>query len=92
MKAKRHTVEQIIGMLREADALLSAGKTAPEVCRHFGIGESTYYRWRAQYEGAEIDQARRLKDLEQENARLKRLVAEQALDISMLREVARGNF
>jgi len=92
MHRKRYTVEQIIGMLREADALLSAGKNAAEVCRHLGIGESTYYRWRAEYEGAEIDQVRRLKELEQENARLKRLVADQALDISMLREVARGNF
>jgi putative transposase len=92
MGQKRFTVEQIIGMLKEADALLSAGQKTEDVCRHLGIGESTYYRWRAEYEGAEIDQARRVRDLEAENARLKRLVADQALDISMLREVARGNF
>jgi transposase-like protein len=92
MRQKHFTVEQILGMLREAEALLSAGQKTAEVCRHLGIGESTYYRWRAEYEGGEVDQARRLKELEQENARLKRLVAEQALDISVLREVARGNF
>ena len=92
MRQKRFTVEQIIGMLKEAEALLSAGQKAEDVCRYLGIGESTYYRWRAEYEGVEVDQARRLKELEAENARLKRLVAEQALDISMLREVARGNF
>jgi putative transposase len=92
MKRTMHSGEQIIGKLREAEALLSAGKTIPEVCRHLGIGESTFYRWRSEYSGAEAMQTRRLKELEQENARLKKLVAEQALDISMLREVARGNY
>jgi putative transposase len=92
MKRMMHSDEQIIGKLREAEALLSAGKSIPEVCRHLGIGESTYYRWRSEYHGAQASHARRLKELEQENARLKKLVAEQALDISMLREVARGNY
>lgn len=92
MKKNRYTATQIVGMLREAEALVGAGQSVPEVCRHLGIGESTYYRWRAEYTGMEVDQATRLKELEAENARLKKVVAEQALDISVLREVARGNF
>lgn len=62
------------------------------MCRHLGISESTYYRWRAEYTGMQVDQVTRLKELEDENARLKKVVAEQALDISVLREVARGNY
>jgi hypothetical protein len=92
MKKRKFTVTQIVGMLREAEALLSTGKTVSEVCRHLTIAESSYYQWRAQYTGVEPDQAKRLKDLEEENRRLKKLVAEQALDISILRETARGNY
>jgi putative transposase len=92
MKKRKFTATQIVGMLREAESLLNTGKTVGEVCRHLMIGESTYYQWRAQYTGVEMDQAKRLKDLEEENRRLKKLVAEQALDISILRETARGNY
>ena len=92
MKKRKFTATQIVGLLREAEALLNAGKTAEEACRHLNIGVSTYYRWRAEYLGVELDQAKRLKDLEEENRRLKKLVAEQALDISILRETARGNY
>jgi putative transposase len=92
VKKNRHTATQIVGMLREAEALLGTGKSAPEVCRHLGISESTYYRWRAEYTGMQVDQVTRLKELEEENRRLKTLVADQALDISILREVARGNY
>lgn len=92
MEKKRYTPTQIVGMLREAEALLDTGKTVGEVCRHLEIGESTYYRWRAEYMGMPVDQVGRLKELEEENRRLKTLVADQALDISILREVARGNY
>ena len=92
MKKRKFSVTQIVGILREAEALLSTGKTVTEVCRHLQVGESTYYQWRAQYTGVEPDQAKRLKALEEENSRLKKLVAEQALDISILREAARGNY
>lgn len=92
MKKIRHTATQIVGMLREAEALLGTGQSVPEVCRHLGIGESTFYRWRGEYTGVPVDQATRLKELEAENRRLKQVVAEQALDINVLREVARGNY
>lgn len=92
MKKNRYTATQIVGMLREAEALLSTGKTIEEVCRYLGIAESSYYRWRAEYNGIQVDQVTRMKELEEENRRLKQVVAEQALDISVLREVARGNY
>jgi len=92
MRKAKHTVTQIQGILREAEALLSTGKTVGEVVRHLKIGESTYYQWRAEYAGVEPDQVKRLKALEEENRRLKKLVAEQALDLDILREVARGNY
>lgn len=92
METKRYTPTQIVGMLREAESLLDAGKTVGEACRHLKIVESTYYRWRAEYTGVPLDQVTRLKELEEENRRLKTLVADQALDISILREVARGNY
>lgn len=92
MKKKQYTPTQIVEMLREAESLLDTGKTVGEVCRHLQIVESTYYRWRAEYTGVPVDQVRRLKELEEENRRLKTLVADQALDISILREVARGNY
>jgi transposase-like protein len=71
---------------------LTRGKTAGEVCRKLGVTEQTYYRWRREYGGLRVDQARRLKELERENARLKKLVADQALDVAILREAAKGNF
>ena len=92
MRKNKYTATQIVGMLREAEALLSTGKTIEEVCRHLGIAESSYYRWRAEYNGIQVDQVTRMKELEEENRRLKQVVAEQALDISILREVARGNY
>ena len=92
MKRKRHTPEQIIRKLREADALLSGGRTVPEVARELGVSETTFHRWRNQYGGMKAEEARRLRELERENARLKQIVAEQVLDISILKEVARGNF
>jgi putative transposase len=89
---KRHTPEQIVRKLREADAELAAGASIPEVARKLGIGEATFHRWRNQYGGMKSDAMKRLKELEQENARLKKIVADQALDISILQEVSRKNF
>lgn len=87
-----YTVEQIIAKLREAEVALSQGQTVVQVSRSLGITEQTYYRWRTEYGGLKIDQARRLKDLERENTRLKRAVAELTLDKLMLKEAAAGNF
>ena len=92
MSRKRFTAEQIIMHLREAEVLLSQGKTVGEVCRQLSVSENTHYRWRRAYGGLEIDQAKRLKEIEKENQRLKKLVAEQALDIAILKETSRGNF
>lgn len=92
MARKRHTAEEIIHKLREAEVGLSQGQTLGAVCKKIEVTEQTYYRWRKEYGGLKLDQARRLKDLEKENGRLKKLVADQALDISILREVAQGNF
>jgi putative transposase len=92
MGRKRFTAEQIINMLREAEVLLNQGSTVGEVCRKLGISEQTYYRWRKDYGGMRVDQAKRLKELEKENARLKKLVAELSLDKDILKEAARGNF
>ena len=89
---KRYTAEQIVNKLREAEVELSKGQTIPVVARKLGITDQTYYRWRREYGGLKVDQARRLKELEQENGRLKRLVADQALDNAILREAARPNF
>ena len=91
MPRKSYTVEQIISKLREAEVLLSQGQTVGDVCRSFNITEQTYYRWRKEYGGIRTDQARRLKELERENARLKKLVADLSLDNSILRETVRGN-
>jgi putative transposase len=91
MPRKRFSAEQIITKLREAEVLSSRGQTVAEICRQLGVTENTYYRWRREYGGLEIDQARRLKQLEKENARLKRLVADQAVEISILKEANRGN-
>ncbi len=92
MGRKRHTVEQIIAKLREAEVALAKGQTLAEVVRKLGISEQTYYRWRKEYGGLRVDQAKRLKELEKENGRLKKLVADQALDNAILKEVASGNF
>jgi len=89
---KRFSPEQIITMVREAEALLNQSNPVAEVCRKLGISEQTYYRWRKEYGGMRVDQARRLKELEQENARLKKPVADLSLDNAILKEVNRGNF
>jgi putative transposase len=92
MAKKRFSPEQIITMLREAEVLLNQSSPVAEVCRKLGISEQTYYRWRKEYGGMRVDQARRLKELEQENGRLKKLVADLSLDNAILKEVNRGNF
>jgi len=91
-KRRRHTPEQIIRKLAEGNKQLSSGQELDEVCRHLEIAESTWHRWIAQYGGMKANDAKRLKELEGENSRLKKLVASQALDIDMLREVAKGEF
>lgn len=90
--AKRYTAEQIVAKLREAEKLQGQGLTIPQTCKKLGVSDQTFYRWRLKYGAMKEDEAHRLKALEQENARLKRIVAEQALDISMLRDLSRGNF
>jgi putative transposase len=92
MARRRHTPEQIVRKIREGERLLGEGKDVGEVCRHLEISEPTWHRWRAQYGGMKAEDTRRLKELERENARLKKMVAEQALDIDMLKELNRGNF
>jgi putative transposase len=92
MKRKRHTPEEVIRKLRQADEQLASGATVAEVCKKLGVSENTFHRWRARFRGMEAGEAKRLRELEKENARLKKIVAEQAIDISILREVAKGNF
>ncbi len=92
MKGKRHSAEQIIAKLREAEVLLQKGQAVPQVCRQFGVTGQTYYRWRKEYGGMRVDQAKRLKDLEKENTQLKKIVADQALDMAILKDVASGKF
>src|SRR5215208_1596212 len=92
VKRRRHTPEQVIRKLREADRLLGEGQTIPEVARALEVSENTYHRWRNQFGGMKADDAKRLKELERENARLKRIVADQALDIDGLKEIAKGNW
>jgi transposase-like protein len=92
MSRRRHTPEQVIRKLAEGQKLLAGGMTVEEVCRQFGIAESTWARWLSQYGGMKADDAKRLKELEGENARLKKLLAEAELDKSMLKEIAEGNF
>ena len=91
-KRRRHTPDQIIRKLAEGNKLLAGGAELDEVCRHLEIAESTWHRWLAQYGGMKANDAKRLKELEAENARLKKLVANQALDIDMLKEISEGNF
>ena len=92
MAKKSHSPEQIINRLREAELLLNQGANVGEASRKIGVTEQTYYRWRKEYGGMRIEQAKRLKDLEKENARLKKLVADISLDNAILKEVAEGNF
>ena len=92
MAKKRHTGEQIIHKLREAEIELAKGQAIKLVCRKLEITEQTYYRWRKEYGGLRVDQAKRLKELERENARLKRLLADAHLDAAILKEAAQGNF
>ncbi len=92
MKQNRHSVDQIIAKLRRADVELGKGKKVPEVCKTLGITGQTYYRWRQKYGGMQPEMAKQLKALEKENARLKKMVAEQALDMEILKEAAKGNW
>jgi transposase-like protein len=92
MPRKGYKPEQIIGKLREAEILVHQGHTIGEAARKIGVSEYTYYRWRKEYGGIGVDQARRLKELEKENSRLKKLVAELTVDNDILKEVVRGNF
>jgi putative transposase len=92
MVRKKYTAEQIINKLREAEILLSQGNTVASVTRKIGVSDVTYYQWRKEYGGLSVDQAKRLKELETENTRLKKLVADLSLDNSILKEAARGNW
>ncbi len=92
MKRRRHTPEQIIRKLREAERMLGEGKTIPEAAKELQVSEQTYHRWRNQYGGMEAQDAKRLKELERENSSLKAIVADQALEVRALKEVARGNW
>jgi putative transposase len=92
MKGRRHTPEQVVRKLHEADKLIGQGKDLAAVLKHLEIAEQTYYRWRKRYGQLSPDDAKRLRELEAENRRLKKLVADQALDIDMLKEISRGNF
>ncbi len=92
MKRKRHTAEQIIKKLREAAVLITGGKTVEEAARQIAVSVPTYHRWKEQYGGADQNTVKRLKELEKENSRLKKLVAEQALDNAMLKEIAEGKW
>lgn len=92
MKGKKYKPEQIIGKLREADAMIAGGKTIGQVCQALEIGEQTLGRWRSQYGGMKSEEARRLKELESENQRLKKLLAEAELDKAILKEALKGNY
>ncbi len=92
MKRRRHTPEQIIRKLREAERMLGEGKTIPEAARELGISEQTFHRWRNQYGGMKGDDVKRLKELERENSSLKAIVADQALEVRALKEISKGNW
>ncbi len=92
MAQKRHTPEQIIRKLREVEVAQGKGKTTPQAVKQISVTEQTFYRWRKEYGGMRVDQAKRLKELEKENLRLKRLVADLSLDNQILKEVTEGNF
>ena len=91
MKQKRHSVDQIVSKLRKADVESGKGKKVPEVCKELEVTEQTYYRWRQKYGGMQPVMVKQLKSLEKENSRLKKLVADQALDMEILKETAKGN-
>ncbi len=92
MKRKRHSAEQIVKHLRDADQMIGEGKTIAQVCKKLGVTEVTYYRWRKEYDGASRDQVKRLKELEKENAQLKRLLADQVVENRVLKDIAEGRF
>jgi transposase-like protein len=92
MKRKYRKPEQIIKLLRDAQAKLTEGQSVEDVCRQLGISDATYYYWRKQYGKMELDEVKRLKELQKENGRLKKLIADQALDIDILKETLRGNY
>ena len=92
MPQKRHTVDQIVAKLRKVDVELGKGKKVPEVCKLLEVTEQTYYRWRQKYGGMKLEMAKQLKTLEKENARLKKMVAEQALDMEILKKAAKGTW
>ena len=92
MSRKRFSAEEIVNKLRQADVLISQGQTVSQVCKQIAVTDQTYYRWRKEYGGLKTDQAKRLKELERENARLKRLLADAELDKAILREAANPNF
>ena len=92
MPKRKRTAEEIINKLREAEVIIASGSTVVEAARRIGVSEQTFYRWRAEYGGLRVNQARRLKQLETENSRLKRAVAELTLDNQILKEAAEGNF
>jgi len=92
MRRKRHSPEQVIAKLRDADVALSQGATIAEVCKKLEVSEQTYHRWRTQFGGMKAMDMKQLKELQRENTQLKKLVADQALDIAMLKELAKGNF
>jgi putative transposase len=92
MIKKRFTTEQIIGKLREAEVLQSKGESMESICRQLGVTEQTYYRWRKEYGGIRLDQAKRLKELEKENAQLRKIVTDLSIDNSILKEASRGNY
>jgi transposase-like protein len=92
VRGKKHTAEQIVNLLRQVEVGVANGKTLSQACKEAEIVEQTYYRWRKEYGGLKVDQARRLKELEQENAKLKRLVSELSLEKLVLKDIASGNF
>jgi transposase-like protein len=91
-RRKAHSPEQVVNLLRQIEVAIANGKTTPQACKEAGIAEQSYYRWRKEYGGLQVDQARRLKELEQENAKLKRLVSELSLEKLVLKDIASGNF
>ena len=92
MKRKRHSAEQIIGHLRDAESMEAEGKTIAQIVKKLGVSEQTYHRWRREYGSSSVDQVRKLKQLEHENAELKKLLADQLLENKVLKDVAEGNF
>ena len=92
MGRQKHTVEQVISKLREAEVLQAKGMSMEEMLRQLGVSDATYYKWRKEYGGLRVDQAKRLKELEQENSRLRKVVSDLSIDNAILKEAARGNF